>query len=176
MQHVMVDLETIGNDYDGIFTTVGAVTFDPNTGELGGVFYAHVNWESAVAAGRTITPGTIKWWMSQCKEARDEITKEGQPLEFVLQSFADYLPKDPIMWGNGPTFDLGKLENAFGYYDIPWKYYNTRCVRTIRDLSYKLVSKKDIPFEGVPHNALDDAKHQARYVSAMWRALKGGAL
>jgi inhibitor of KinA sporulation pathway (predicted exonuclease) len=32
--------------------------------------------------------------------------------------------------------------------------------------------KKDLPFEGVQHNALDDAKHQAKYVSAIWQTLK----
>ncbi|ENM0022204.1 3'-5' exoribonuclease, partial [Escherichia coli] len=28
-----------------------------------------------------------------------------------------------------------------------------------------------IPFEGVRHNALDDARHQAKYVSAIWQKL-----
>ena len=35
MNNVMKDLETIGNDYDGIFTAIGACVFDPNTGEIG---------------------------------------------------------------------------------------------------------------------------------------------
>ncbi|HGC2943034.1 TPA: 3'-5' exoribonuclease, partial [Escherichia coli] len=32
-------------------------------------------------------------------------------------------------------------------------------------------ARTTIPFEGVPHNALDDARHQAKYVSAIWQKL-----
>lgn len=31
--------------------------------------------------------------------------------------------------------------------------------------------RRDIPFEGDRHNALADAKHQAKYVSAIWQRL-----
>lgn len=172
MNHVMIDLETIGNDYDGIFTTIGACEFDPETGEIGRTFYESINWESAVEAGRTITPSTVKWWMAQTESARAEIVKEGLDLKVVLRLFAEWLPEDAIVWGNGPTFDIGKLETAFGYYSIPWKFYNIRCVRTIRDLAEGLVDRDAIPIDGEKHNALSDALWQARYVSEMWRALR----
>jgi len=168
----MIDLETIGNDYNGIFTTIGACEFVPRTGEVGRTFYESINWESAVDAGRTITPQTIKWWMEQSDTARAEIIKDGKPLGDVMQEFADWLPETSIVWGNGPTFDIGKLENAFGYYNIPWKFFNTRCVRTIRDLAEGMVDRDDIPMDGELHNALDDAIWQAKYVSAMWQALR----
>ena len=35
------------------------------------------------------------------------------------------------------------------------------------------VVKRDLPFEGTPHFALDDAKYQARYVGAIYQKLKG---
>lgn len=171
-EHVMIDLETIGNDYDGIFTTVGACVFDPETGEIGKTFYEHVNWESAVEVGRTVTPDTIKWWMTQAEEARAEIVKTGLHINLVMHNLSAWMPDHAVVWGNGPTFDIGKLENAYGYYDIPWKFYDVRCVRTIRDLAYGLVDRDSIPFEGVKHNAKDDAIHQAKYVSAMWQALR----
>ncbi|ENK9589510.1 3'-5' exoribonuclease, partial [Salmonella enterica] len=31
--------------------------------------------------------------------------------------------------------------------------------------------KRDMPFEGDMHNALADARHQAKYVSAIWQKL-----
>ncbi|EPH0468424.1 3'-5' exoribonuclease domain-containing protein [Escherichia coli] len=31
--------------------------------------------------------------------------------------------------------------------------------------------KRDMPFKGTRHNALDDAIHQAKYVSAIWKKL-----
>lgn len=172
MQHVMTDLETIGNDYDGIFTAIGACKFDPNTGEIGGRFHQHITWESSIEKGRTITPDTLKWWMTQSEEARKEITRDGKHLTAVLELFRQWLPENAVVWGNGPTFDIGKLETAYGYYSIPWKYYNIRCVRTIRDLAEGIFDKDSIPFEGEKHNALADAVHQAKYVSAMWQALR----
>lgn len=172
MKHVMIDLETIGNDHNGLFTTIGACTFDPDTGEIGKQFYESINWESALAAGCTVTPDTIKWWMTQSEEARAEIVKTGINIDSALHLFKEWLPDNAVVWGNGPIFDIVKLESAYGYYNVPWKFYNVRCVRTIRDLAKGKVNRDDIPFEGVKHNALDDAIHQAKYVSAMWQALR----
>lgn len=31
--------------------------------------------------------------------------------------------------------------------------------------------KRNMPFDGVAHNALADARHQAKYVSAIWQKL-----
>lgn len=31
--------------------------------------------------------------------------------------------------------------------------------------------KRDMPFDGIAHNALADARHQAKYVSAIWQKL-----
>jgi len=53
-------------------------------------------------------------------------------------------------------------------------HYNDRDVRTIVDLGRALLGfdpKKDMPFTGERHNALDDAIHQAKYVSAIYQAL-----
>ena len=170
--HVMIDLETIGNDYDGIFTAIGACCFNPATGEIGKTFHMHVNWESSIAAGRTITPDTIKWWMTQSKEAQKEILQDGAPLEYVLRLLKEFMPERATVWGNGPNFDMGKLETAYGYHDIPWEFYAIRCVRTIRALAEGIVDRDSIPFEGEKHNSLADAIHQAKYVSAMWQALR----
>lgn len=171
MNNVMIDLETIGNDYDGIFTNIGACIFNPETGEIGETFYRCITWESSVEAGRTITPNTIKWWMTQSEEARKEILAEGEHLDKVLVDFSAFLPEDAKVWGNGCNFDIGKLETAYGYYKVPWKFWNIRDVRTVCELAEGLVSKNDIPFIGEKHNALDDAIHQAKYVSAMMQAI-----
>jgi len=42
LDNVMIDLETIGNDYNGIFTNIGAVIFNPKTGEIGKTFYRRI--------------------------------------------------------------------------------------------------------------------------------------
>lgn len=86
MHNVMLDLETMGSGPRAAIVTIGAVFFDPMTGELGEEFEAAID----------------------------------------LRSSAKYGEIDP---------------------------------------------KKEMPFEGVRHSALADAKHQARYVSAIYRQL-----
>uniref|UniRef100_UPI00050A7E94 3'-5' exonuclease n=1 Tax=Escherichia coli TaxID=562 RepID=UPI00050A7E94 len=55
----------------------------------------------------------------------------------------------------------------------PWRYYNDRDVRTIVELGKAIDFdvRTAIPFEGERHNALDDARYQAKYVSAIWKKL-----
>nr|WP_284118198.1 MULTISPECIES: 3'-5' exonuclease [unclassified Klebsiella] len=60
--------------------------------------------------------------------------------------------------------------------DYPWEYWNDRDVRTMVELG-KAISfdpKATIPFEGDRHNALADAIHPARYVSAIWQRIIAG--
>ena len=175
MNHVMIDLETLGMEPNGVFTAIGACIFDPETGEIGKTFHAHVNMESSCRAGRTFTPNTIQWWMSQSKEAQKEVSQVGEPLESVLDKFTEFLPTNPKVWGNGPTLDIVQLETAYGGFRMyPWQFYNVRCVRTITDLCKGKIDRDLIPFVGEKHNALSDAIHQAKYVSLMWQFLKNG--
>ncbi|ORT44652.1 endodeoxyribonuclease [Escherichia coli] len=55
----------------------------------------------------------------------------------------------------------------------PWRYYNDRDVRTIVELGKAIDfdARTAIPFEGERHNALDDARYQAKYVSVIWQKL-----
>ncbi|MFV6182691.1 3'-5' exonuclease, partial [Klebsiella pneumoniae] len=60
--------------------------------------------------------------------------------------------------------------------DYPWEYWNDRDVRTMVELGQAIGfdPKTTIPFEGDRHNALADAIHQARYVSAIWQRIISG--
>jgi len=179
MNHVMIDLETLGTAQDAAIISVGACRFDVMTGEIGDTFYRRVDWDSALKT-RSVTGSTIKWWLQQSKDAISEIVAPGLGYSEVLWSFSDWIrtttPGADRVWGNGSTFDISILENAFREKELPmpWHYWNTRDVRTIADLASHLINKHEIPFEGTAHNALDDAKHQAKYVAAMYAAIKEG--
>ena len=41
---------------------------------------------------------------------------------------------------------------------IPWKPYNGRCFRTIKNIHAEIIPNA---FRGMKHNALEDAKNQA---------------
>ncbi|PAJ68762.1 hypothetical protein CJF42_26255 [Pseudoalteromonas sp. NBT06-2] len=119
----------------------------------------------------------------QSEDAR-AVFKDGGATELTtaLHEFSEWISqieklKSRIIWGNGATFDNVILRNAYQAcsLEVPWVFYNDRDVRTIVDLGRTLRNfnlKKDMPFTGTVHNALDDAKHQAKYVSAIYQALK----
>ena len=54
-----------------------------------------------------------------------------------------------------------------------WSYCIDRDVRTIVELGKAIDfdARTAIPFEGERHNALDDARYQAKYVSVIWQKL-----
>ncbi len=175
---VMVDLETLGISQDAIFPTIGACIFSPTTGQTHGTFYEYVNQKDQEDLGRTTTPSTIKWWTEQSDAAKHEVIQPGRPFTTVMKEFAKFIPKNALVWGNGATFDISILENAYHMLNIPipWAFWSVRDVRTINELAQKLpkdrrVEKCDVPFVGVPHRADDDATHQATYVSLMYQAI-----
>jgi len=56
---------------------------------------------------------------------------------------------------------------------LPWECFNDRDVRTIVELGREVGfdPKRDMPFDGERHNAISDAIHQAKYVSAIYQCL-----
>lgn len=182
-RHVMVDLETMGKKSNAPIVSIGAVIFDPATGFLGETFYKVVSLESAVSWGAEIDPSTVIWWMKQSSEARSEIANDNAiQLDDALLQFSEFvfenIPGDcetAQIWGNGATFDNTILRSSFerASLECPWDYRNDRDVRTMVELGKAIGfdAKTSIPFEGERHNALADAQHQARYVSAIWQRL-----
>jgi exodeoxyribonuclease VIII len=63
MNNVMVDLETMGNGPAAAIVAIGAVEFDPDTGQLGREFYREVDLEDSAFRGGVIDASTVLWWM-----------------------------------------------------------------------------------------------------------------
>ena len=181
MNHLMIDLETMGNKPNAPIVSIGAVFFDPETGGLGECFYRVVSLKSSVNAGAIPDPDTIIWWLKQSEEARKAICNEGAiSISLALIQLNRFIsdnesPDKVQVWGNGATFDNVILCASYDRQLISpaWKFWNGRDVRTIVELgkAIGITPKQDIPFEGDMHNALADAKHQAKYVSVIWQKL-----
>ncbi|MBC0454998.1 3'-5' exoribonuclease [Escherichia coli] len=178
--HLMIDLETMGTNTNAPIVVIGAVFFDPQTGEIGPVFYIVISLTDAMNTGAVPDGGTIEWWLKQSSEARAAILTDQVKLKDALSRFREFIneysdEKFVQVWGNGATFDNAILRTSYERLDIPcpWRYHNDRDVRTIVELGKTIGfdARTTIPFEGVPHNALDDARHQAKYVSAIWQKL-----
>ena len=184
--HVMVDLETMGKKHNAPIVAIGAVVFDPATGSIGESFYKVVCLESSVNWGAVIDPSTVIWWLKQSSEARSEIVNDDAiPLLDALLQFREFVSdnvaggsKKAQVWGNGASFDNSILRSSYDCIaeDYPWEYWNDRDVRTMVELGQAIsfAPKTTIPFEGSRHNALADAIHQARYVSAIWQRIIAG--
>ncbi|MBV5469178.1 exonuclease [Klebsiella pneumoniae] len=184
--HVMVDLETMGKKHNAPIVAIGAVVFDPATGSIGESFYKVVCLESSVNWGAVIDPSTVIWWLKQPSEARSAIVNDDAiPLLDALLQFREFVSdnvaggsKKAQVWGNGASFDNSILRSSYDCIaeDYPWEYWNDRDVRTMVELGHAInyEPQKAIPFEGERHNALADAIHQARYVSAIWQRLIEG--
>lgn len=181
--HLMVDLETMGNKPDAPVVSVGAVFFDPATGDTGAEFYKVVSLESAMAWGGVPDASTIVWWMKQSAEARSAIVMDDAiQLDDALFQLTDFIAENAAngpslmqVWGNGASFDNVILRQSYDRtgIDCPWMFWNDRDVRTMVELgkAVGINPRYDIKFEGDMHNALSDARHQVKYVSAIWQRL-----
>lgn len=174
---LMIDLETMGKNPDAPIISIGAIFFDPQTGDMGPEFSKTIDLDTA---GGVIDRDTIKWWLKQSREAQSALLTDEIPLDDALLQLREFIDENSgeffvQVWGNGANFDNVILRRSYERQGIPcpWRYCNDRDVRTIVELGKAIDfdARTAIPFEGERHNALDDARYQAKYVSAIWQKL-----
>ena len=157
--NVMLDLETTGVSAGCCILSIGACTLDLDT-----EFYAKIELSSCYDKGLKDLPSTLEWWDKQDPAVRTEAFSGVDQLAVVLIKFSDWLnsvgEKKAKIWGNGADFDLPILGAAYEACGMekPWKPYNGRCFRTIKNLYPDVIPSA---FRGVKHNAYEDAKNQA---------------
>lgn len=190
MKDVMLDLETMDNSATSAIVTVGAIEFNPCTGETGQEFYRIVDLQSCIDKGLTLNAGTIYWWLTQNKPAREEIVdSKREPLEEVCKSFINFCKSisnndlntdrgtypDIRVWGNGATFDNAIFRYAFSRCNMPFPadFWNDRDVRTVVGF-YPTGLWQDYRKNNMRsgyHNALEDSKYQVQYMSHIIKEL-----
>lgn len=186
MNHIMLDLETLGTTPGCVIVSIGAVAFDPFAEKLDDVllddgFHTVINKESCMEALLHVDAETARWWAGQGDEARKVLqlasAPDAPPLVDALDSLVGYVsthgnPSKALVWGNGADFDNPILTVAARHANIklPWQWGN-RCYRTVKNLfefmQPDFVAPK-LTRLGTHHNALDDAKSQALH---MWDLL-----
>lgn len=173
--HILIDLETLGLQQDAAIIAIGAVRFDPRTGQLMDKFHANILWDTALRYGKA-EPNTVAWWQGQSGAAKDALLDpEQRDIDTVFDEFIEWMGADPVVWGNGACFDLGKLEHLCesSGRPHPWFYRDTRDVRTIDQLGRELLGygAADQTFVGVKHHPVDDAMNTATYVIQVYQQL-----
>ncbi|HIB7239524.1 TPA: 3'-5' exoribonuclease domain-containing protein, partial [Escherichia coli] len=175
--HLMIDLETMGKNPDAPINALAGKFFDPATGEMGPEFSKTIDLETS---GGVIDRDTIKWWLKQSREAQSAILTDEIPLDDALLQLREFIDENSgeffvQVWGNGANFDNVILRRSYERQGIPcpWRYTNDRDVRTMVALGLVMDfdARSVITFEGERHNALHDARYQAKYVSAIWQKL-----
>jgi len=168
---ISFDLETLDSRASAVVLSIGAVIFDEK--DLFDEVHIKLSIDDQLRWGRTVGGSTLLWWFEQSGEARLAATSAPRPLLKALHTFAGFVriagPKAQL-WANGQDFDvgiLGSLYDTVGQ-QRPWAYNAGRDMRTLVEVTGG--KKPDVPREGEKHDALSDAKHQARIIQHL---LKG---
>lgn len=164
---LMLDVETMGTGPDGALVAIGAVFFNETSGQLGPEFYRTINLATAVQRGGEIDAATVMWWLAQDDAARNSIRFNGYHIDEALADLSAFIAThsrvpDVRVWGCSPTFDCEKVSRALARSGLPaaWRYFNERCYRTVRERNRSVEQDERAGL----HNALEDAKFQARHL------------
>ncbi len=165
MQHLMIDIETLGQGPDSVVLSCGAVSF--NKDGITDKKEWFLNPQQQLDLGRKINYDTLVWWNKQSEAARAIFHQNNQvDLTYFCRELATFFTTNcgngGKIWGNGASFDIPIIESLFASavsYRVPWIFWDHRCFRTVKNM-FPL----DVPFEGTKHGALPDAIHQAKYL------------
>ncbi len=192
MNHYMLDIETLGNGTNGAIVAIGVCAFDPAQGKLENDqdwsrdFYRTIDLTKSAFPG-VIDASNVEWWLQQSPEAQRELYNEGRiPLENALVQLNTWLVERGIrlgqendavrLWSKPPLFDERLMREAYTRhrYTFPWHWRASRDIRTLIDDARELgiVMPDDATRTTVKHNALEDARHQARIVCAIRQEMR----
>jgi hypothetical protein len=170
MNHIMLDIETLGKNSNAVVVSISAVIFDMNTGEVGDTFEIGLDIKEQVSKGGIIDQETVNWWNDQSEDAKKELERlKKEPVYIALLTFNNWIktnfkaPSKIKLWGNGSTFDNVIVRNLYERHELEFviPYYANRDVRTLTYL--EKVNPKSYPFVGIKHRGIDDCKHQIKY-------------
>ncbi len=164
--NVMVDLETLGTGNDAVILSIGAVKF--TAGEIVDEFHVGVDAATCQQVGLTIDAATVLWWFEPDKDAARAalLALEKVDVGSALAGFSQWFGPDPLpIWGNGATFDNVIMRSAYAacHMEYPTRFWSDLCYRTIKGLAPQIRLVR----EGTHHDALDDARSQAKHLQAI---------
>ena len=166
---VMIDIETLDTELTAVVVSIAAVRFDENTDPIDKLAIL-LDMEDQQLRGRTISPQTLSWWMTQSDEARRWNFNESNryPIDTALQTLSAFCANATLFWSRG-SFDPNILENLYHqfYTDVPWKYSQLRDVRSFDELWTGGPCRVGL----VDHLPLDDCFKQVDQVRDVFRQL-----
>ena len=171
MLDVMVDLETGGTSPEHAqIVQLSAWKFDLRSGEIGDCF----NIAVAPMAARFWDLSTILWWKEDPArvEHLNSLMRDAIDPRTAFKAFAGFVadgePGERRMWAKPAHFEFPFLEHAYRQLGLenPFHYRYCRDVNSFLAGLHRgpehVHDAVDLPFEGMPHNALWDSLHECR--------------
>lgn len=185
-QVAVVDIEALGQGVDAVICSIAVVVVDLGSLVVVDEFYCRVDHNQV---NRSRSEGTLAFWEQQRQEspaAWDELFNPAGQRLFIttaLELLAAFLLKafgraeDVQLMGNGSEFDNVILAHAYEQWGMaqPWHFRGNQSLRTAVWMGRVLLGidpKYQLPFEGVRHHALHDARHEAAYLIAILKAFR----
>lgn len=161
----MLDIETLGTSHDAVITQIGALYFDPHTGEIGDTFLRNIDIDNSIEEGHKISADSLVWWLAQPRESITWIKDTVTPKR-ALNEYASFCARNPsVVWCH-TTFDAPIIGFACKKYNVllPYRYLDYLDISTLVDLMGIDKNKMEWKHKKT-HNALDDCLYQAEYVT-----------
>ena len=171
----MLDIETTGTSPGSGICTIGAIKFNRAV-DLPMIdkcekFYVRISLDSLETYGFTSDPQTLMWWENQDSKIRDEAFGAGNDridIKQALEEFSAWYGDCEKVWGNGDDFDCVLMAVAYektGLGAPPWRFWQTRDLRTLLDIS----GSQKVVQDDNQHHALHDAYGQTLALKEYFR-------
>lgn len=180
MNSLMIDVETLGIRPSSVILSVGLVVFHETLPITDDLITLDLNWQ--LAFGRTVDADTQKWWATQSVEAQVSAfnTTSRSDARQLRNHIAVVMEHYDIkeVWAHSPSFDLVLLKDYFDSMPTkgaasPWDFRQERDTRTLFALAGGKLGDFGTTRTGTAHNALEDARFQAKEVIAARLKLLG---
>ena len=166
--HCMIDLETLGTGSNSVVVSVGLVAFNISTGEILAELDIGLNLNQQIKTGGVIDGDTLEFHFAQAPDSMQKMAqRKVLDVKEGLDLISNFIKANNLttIWGNGATFDNVILRNLYARHlkVFPLGFWTDRDLRTAVDI-YN-IDTRTVPFEGIKHYCLDDARHQVKLLT-----------
>ncbi|MFZ4219730.1 3'-5' exonuclease [Enterobacter ludwigii] len=180
MQHIAISLSAMDTYPTAAITTIAAVAFNPETGDLGNTFYEVIDLESSEKMCRSIGGAKVKEWLRKGPEERSEILSDrSTSIRHAMSELENFILRNshshtPHIWMREAHLTAPALLSTMNCTNIQgaWMLHNLHSTDTLEyaalsagiNASVKVILDRK-------YNTLSDAIHQTGIITHIWQHL-----
>jgi 3' exoribonuclease, RNase T-like len=175
MNHAMIDVEALRlkKQWRAPLMEVGVVVFD----DIGNVNQSKriLVKKEGLPRWASVEKTTLDWWRDQpyWEKLQHDIRRQGIEARNAITELKDFLQINQVevVWFAGPQYDQVMLEAYFDDFgiDYPWRYNDTRDLRTIRK-QHPAIYDPLVKARNGSHEAVEDCLFQVSILRAISKA------